>query len=300
MWFRNVRYYTFSSQFELPDAVDEVLDEAAFRPCGRQELSSFGWYSPFNREEAALTHRIGNCILLCARKEEKVLPAKVIQTEVDEKARQISEEQGRPVNRKEKQNLKEDIVHQLLPQAFTQSRLTWGYIDLDRQMIAVDSSAAGRAEDFLGLLRSSLGSLPVKPFSAASSADVYLTHWLQEKRLPNGFQFGDEAELREPESDGAVLRCKQHELTAKEWLANLEFGLRVTKLGLTWQERLEFIIEDDFALKRVKATDHLMEQQDNLVDATPEQQVDADFALLSGELGELYLALNAAFQQADN
>lgn len=295
MWFSNLRFYRFSDEFTLPEDFEEKLADYIFRPCGRQEQSTFGWYSPFGADNELLTHALNSCYLLSARREEKVLPAAVINAELDDKVRQIQDAEGRPVNRKEKQNMKEDLIHQMLPQAFSRFRLSWGYIDLKRQLIVINESAANRAEDFLGLLRATLGSLPVQPVSPAEPAELIMTDWLQSQQLPNMFEFGDEAELRSPQPDGAILRAKNEDLTHDDINAHLASGKQVTRLGLVWQEHIAFILETDFALKRVKATDMLMDEQDDLVDPTPAQKLDADFILITAQVGELYDDLIRAF-----
>ncbi|MGM0480716.1 MAG: recombination-associated protein RdgC [Pseudomonadota bacterium] len=295
MWFKNLRFYRFSEEFVLPEDLESKLSEQLFRPCGRQEQSTFGWYSPFGATHDVLTHSQGDCHLVCARREEKVLPAAVINAELDEKVQQIQQAEGRPVNRKEKQNLKEDLVHQMLPQAFSRFRLSWGYLDLSRQLIIINESAANRAEDLLGLLRSTLGSLPVKPVSAGEAAELTMTDWLANNTLPGAFELGDEAELRSPQQDGGILRCKNEDLTRDDIQAHLEAGKQVTRLALVWQQQIEFILETDLALKRVKATDLLMEQHDDLVDPSAEEKLAADFALVSAQVGELYDDFSRAF-----
>lgn len=295
MWFRNLRFYTFSDRFELPENFEQLLAEHPFHACSRQELASYGWYSPFGGDHEVLTHRVGNNVLLCARKEEKVLPASAVNAQLEDKVATISAAEGRPVNRKEKQTLKEDLIHSMLPQAFSKYQLTWGYISLDQQMIAIDASSANRAEEMLALLRGSLSSLPVKPLLSEQPAEVILTQWLKEQALPEDFAFGDEAELRDPAADGAILRCRQQELTTPEMLGHLEHDKQVTKLGLEWQERLTFVLESDLALKRLKLTDVAENDRDDLVDPTPEQRIDSDFALLSSEVNALFPALQKAF-----
>lgn len=300
MWFRNLRFYRFSDQFSLPADFADKLQEHVFHQCGRQEQSSFGWFSPFGADSEVLSHSLGDCTLLCAKREEKVLPAAVVNAEVDEKVRQIKEAEGRPVNRKEKQNLKEDLVHQMLPQAFSRFRLSWGYIDVERQLVVINESAANKAEDMLGLLRSTLGSLPVKPISAGEAAELIMTDWLSNDNLPGAFELGDEVELRAPQQDGGIIRCKNEDLTRDDIQAHVDGGKQATRLGLVWQEHIEFVLESDLALKRVKATDILMDQQDDLVDATPEQKLDADFMLISAQVGELYDDLARSLQTSSD
>jgi len=287
MWFKNARVYRFGESFQLPEDFESQLQAHAFKPCGRQDMTSFGWVSVFGAQSEVLHHAVEQSYLVCAQREEKVLPAAVINAELEQKVQAIQETEGRPVNGKEKKNLKEDITHQLLPQAFSKFRKTWAYIDLKRQLVIVDESSANKAEDLLGLLRASLGSLPVKPIALAESAEVLLTEWLTTQALPDRFDLGDELELRSPQADGGIIRCKQEDLTREDVQAHAAAGKQVVKLGLVWNEHIECVIEADWALKRLKATDQLLDDQDDWNDASPEQKLDSDLALVSAELGAL-------------
>lgn len=295
MWFRNLRIYTLADDFELSKDLDQALAEHQFTPCGRSELASFGWSSPFGTKSEVLYHNIGDSYLFCARKEEKVLPSSVVNAQLEEQIEAVEAEQGRRVVGKEKQSMKEDLVHRLLPQAFTRFKLTWGMLDTKLKIVVVDASASNQAEDFLGLLRSSLGSLPVKPWFSDNPTELYFTQWLKKGAIPGDFDFGDEAELRDSDQEGGILRCKNHELTSPEILAHLEHGKQLTKLGLIWADRITMVFEQDMAIKRFKATDMLLDEQDKLVDASAEEKIDADFALLSGEIRELYPQLVSLF-----
>ncbi len=296
MWFRNLRIYTLADDFNLSDDLEERLERNLFKPCGRQELASFGWSSPFGQNHETLFHKIGNCYLFVAKKEEKVLPTAVVNAHLDETIAQIEAEEARKVAGKEKQSLKEDLIHRLLPQAFSRFHFTWGMLDLDHRIVVVDASAANRAEDFLGLLRSSLNSLPVKPWFSEQPSELYFTQWLKEGSIPGEFSFGDEVELRDGDGEGGIVRYRQHELTGTEIETHLEHGKQATKIGVNWQERMTFVLDADLAIKRFKPTDVLLDEQDKLVDATPEQKIDADFALLSGEIHALYPQLVNLFQ----
>ncbi|MEC8926002.1 MAG: recombination-associated protein RdgC [Pseudomonadota bacterium] len=287
MCFKNARVYRFSDTFQLPEDFESQLEAQAFKPCGRQDMTSFGWTSVFGAQSDVLHHAVEQSYLVCAQREEKVLPAAVINAELEQKVQAIQDTEGRPVNGKEKKNIKEDITHQLLPQAFSKFRRTWAYIDLKRQLVIVDESSANKAEDLLGLLRASLGSLPVKPIALAESAEVVLTEWLTKQSLPTRFDLGDELELRSPQADGGIIRCKQEDLTREDVQAHATAGKQVVKLGLVWNERIECVLEADWALKRIKATDQLLDDQDDWNDASPEQKLDSDLALVSAELGAL-------------
>ena len=69
-------------------------------------------------------------MLLKLKREEKLLPSTVVREQVDEKVAVIESEQGRKVYRKERLNLKDEIVQDCLPRAFTRSTYVHAYIDV--------------------------------------------------------------------------------------------------------------------------------------------------------------------------
>lgn len=296
MWFKNLRIYTLGSDFEMPEQLETSLEPMRFRPCNRSERASFGWTSPFGRDSEVLSHQIGHCYLFTARKEEKVLPASVVNGQLEELVAQREAELGHKLPAKEKQAMKEDLIHRLLPQAFSKFKQIGALLDTQLGIVVVDASSATAAEELLGLLRSSFGSLPAKPWFADQPGELYFTHFLRQQQLADGFEFGDEVELRAANDSGAVVRCRQHDLSGTEIETHLAHNKEVTKLALIWQQRLQFVLEQDLAIKRFKPTDVLLDEKDRLVDATPEQRVDADFALLSSEIGQLFPQLVSLFQ----
>ncbi|MFC1749979.1 recombination-associated protein RdgC, partial [Pseudomonadota bacterium] len=164
MWFSNLQLYRLTQPFShTAEELAEKLTEHAFKPCGKMELSSYGWVPPMGRYGTELIHAANGYIMVCTRKEEKILPASVIRDMVNEKALEIEEAQGRPVRRKERDAIKEEITHDLLPKAFTKSTLTFAYISLKDNLIVVNASSPNKAEELTSHLRGSIGSLAATP-----------------------------------------------------------------------------------------------------------------------------------------
>ena len=295
MWFKNLRVYQFSQPFSVPADLDNQLAQYPFSPCGRQQIASFGFISPFGERSDVLHHRVGDNLLLCARKEEKVLPASAINAQLDEKAQEYADEHARPMPKKERAALKEDIVHAMLPQAFSRFSMIWAYLDLKGQRLIVDSSASNKAEEFTSLLRGALGSLPVKPWGTEQPGELYFTQWLKQQSCPSPFELGSDAELKGLGDAPATVRLKQQDLVSEEVLTHLAHGKVATKLGLHWEEHLNFVLEDDYAIKRVQFSDVVKEQNDDMAGADKADQLDADFSLMALELNALLDALDTAF-----
>ncbi len=283
MWFKNLKLFTLTQPLELTDAdLEEKLSEHSFRPCGSQELASMGFSSPFNQGESLL-HATSGRFWITLKKQEKILPAAVVNAELAEKVAHIEAETGSPVNKKAQSDLKQEIIHRLLPQAFTKNSFTHGFISTADNLVVVDSSSDGKAETFLAMVRKALGSLPVVPI-ARRSIQADLTAWLKEDTTPAQVELLEEAELRSMEEDGSIVRCKNQDLGAEEIGHHLDAGKLVQKIAIEWDETLSAIIQEDVAIKRVKFSDVVREQNDDIPKDQMLAKMDADFALMSGEV----------------
>lgn len=288
LWFKNLMVYRLSREVALnADEMEKQLGAFSFTPCGSQDMAKTGWVSPMGSHSDALTHAINGQIVICARKEEKILPSPVIKQELQAKIDKLEGEQHRKLKKTEKDALKDEVLHSLLPRAFSRFNQTYMWIDTVNGLIMVDAASAKRAEDTLALLRKSLGSLPVVPLTMESPIELTLTEWVRSGELPAGFIIQDEAELKAILEDGGVIRCKKQNLISDEIAVHIEAGKLVTKLAVDWQERIQLVIADDGSLKRLKFADALREQNDDIDREDLAQRFDADFILMTSELAAL-------------
>ncbi|CRG49363.1 recombination-associated protein RdgC [Yersinia pseudotuberculosis] len=288
LWFKNLMVYRLSREVSLSaDEMEKQLSAFSFTPCGSQDMAKTGWVSPMGSHSDALTHTINGQIVICARKEEKILPSPVIKQELQDKIERLEGEQHRKLKKTEKDSLKDEVLHSLLPRAFSRFNQTFLWIDTVNDLIMVDAASAKRAEDTLALLRKSLGSLPVVPLTLENPIELTLTEWVRSKTLPAGFALMDEAELKAILEDGGVIRCKKQDLFSDEIAVHIEAGKLVTKLALDWQERIQLVLSDDGSLKRLKFADTLRDQNEDIDREDFAQRFDADFILMTSELAAL-------------
>ncbi|EMF5053649.1 recombination-associated protein RdgC [Serratia marcescens] len=288
LWFKNLMVYRLSREVALnADEMEKQLSAFAFTPCGSQDMAKTGWVSPMGSHSDALTHAVNGQIVICARKEEKILPSPVIKQELQAKIERLEAEQHRKLKKTEKDALKDEVLHSLLPRAFSRFNQTFMWIDTVNDLIMVDAASAKRAEDTLALLRKSLGSLPVVPLTMESPIELTLTEWVRSGEMPAGFAIQDEAELKAILEEGGVIRCKKQNLISDEIAVHIEAGKLVTKLAVDWQERIQLMLSDDGSLKRLKFADTLREQNDDIDRDNFAQRFDADFILMTSELAAL-------------
>ncbi|QPQ25069.1 MULTISPECIES: recombination-associated protein RdgC [Lonsdalea] len=288
LWFKNLMIYRLSRDVRLSaDEMEKQLASFSFTPCGSQDMTKSGWVSPMGSHSEALTHEVNGQILICARKEEKILPSPVIKQALESKIDKLENEQHRKLKKTEKDALKDEVLHSLLPRAFSRFSQIWLWIDTVNGLIMVDAAGAKKAEDTLALLRKTLGSLPVVPLTMESPIELTMTEWVRSGTTPQGFALQDEAELKAILEDGGVIRCKKQDLVSDEIAVHIEAGKLVTKLALDWQERIQLMLSDDGSLKRLKFSDELREQNDDIDREDFAQKFDADFILMTAELAAL-------------
>ncbi|WP_317930092.1 recombination-associated protein RdgC [Halioxenophilus sp. WMMB6] len=300
MWFKNLRVYRFTKPFTLaPEALAEKLAEQPFHPCGSQELTRIGFVPPLGDEGSELIHSSAGYTMLCCKKQQKVLPAAVVNEALEEKVKALQAEEGRKLGRKERQQLKEELTLTMLPRAFTKSSKLFAYVAAPEGLLIINSASANQAEELLITLRELLGSLPVVPITCRHIPVQVMTNWLLHQQPADGLQLGQECELRDPGEAGGIIRCKNQDLTAANIINHLQEGMYVAKLALIASAGIECIVDENLAIKRLVYGDRIQEKLDQESPETAAQQFDVDFSLMTLELASFLKQLFAAFGGED-
>lgn len=165
--FKNAKVYRLQVPFELDqNGLHERLLQRSFRPCGPVETASLGWTPPLGPKAELLVHAVGKVYLVAMRRQERLLPGSVVSEAVADRVAELEQSEMREVGRRERSRLREELLIEMLPKAFTRSRLVRAYIDADAGWVVVDAASDKAAEEVIALLRESLGSFPVKPLAS--------------------------------------------------------------------------------------------------------------------------------------
>lgn len=296
---KNARLFRLQEPFALDAAaLEERLATRRFRPCGPLETVTLGWTAPCPAQDGdgTLVHSLGGrALLICARRQERLLPATVVAETLDERVAEIEAEEVRSVGRAERRRLRETIMTELLPRAFTRSRRILAYVDRTAGWLVVDAASDKIAEELVSLLRETLGSLPATPPRPDEAPTTRLTAWVAGGTGPDGFELGDACELRDPQDSQSVVRCRGQDLAGEEIAAHLHAGKQVVQLALAWAERLDFVLTDDLALKRLRLADGLLDDLADGDDEDPVVRFEAELTILVAALGEVIEQLAALF-----
>ncbi|MBN4053660.1 recombination-associated protein RdgC [Haliea sp. AH-315-K21] len=303
MWFKNIRVFCLIQPFDLSfEDLESQLAENPFIPCANYEKSRIGWVSPLGDaapelaedQEPMLSHIVGDYIMLCAQKQERLLPASVVREATAEKVAEIEMRQARKVYRKEKREIQDNMYASLLPRAFTRSTRIYAYISRADNLLVVDAVSAPKAEEFINLLRDSLGSFPVAiPDSKRAPSDV-MTRWLVEQKATDKFEIHSDCELFNPLDGSNVVRFKGQDLVSDEIKTHLEAGKRAKQLSVMWGNVLSCSIAEDLSLKRLRF-ENINEESASFEEESAAQKFDQEFVLMTLELSGFFKSFFNAF-----
>lgn len=287
MIFKNLFLYRLPDDWQtVPADLEARLADRCLFPCAPFEMTSRGWVnaSPAQR----LVHTVENQRLLALGTEQKLLPTSVIRQVALERAAKLAENQGFPCGRKQLRDLRLQVGEELKARALCRRTETRAWIDGEDRWFAVDAAGAKRAEDVVEVLRATLGSFGVVPVATERSAAVCMAQWLNAGEAPRGFSIDDTLELRAGDKSQAVIRYTHCPPESRELRARLAAGMLPTRLGLTWNGRVSFVLTDKLLLKQIEFLELAEDESaDDDAEIDPVERFDAELLLMSGELRKL-------------
>lgn len=295
MWFRNARPYKLPGRLGIDASeLSQRLSRRPFQPCRPSQAVSSGWVAALSDDATDFVHKSGDYWLIRLQREERLLPASVIRSEVNSRIQEIQTGQGRRVQRKERLDIVDEVTQDLMPRAFTKSQYLEALINDREGWVWVNTASAGRAEDLLSLLREGLGNLPVAIPDTQKSPVIVMSQWLLNGGLPDGMSLGGDVDLEDPQEEGGVVRVRGMYLESDEIRRHIESGKQVVRLALSWQDQIDFVVDRDLSLRRIRFSDELKGVNEELHEDVLARR-DADCLLMGETLSTLQLAIAKTF-----
>ena len=277
--FKNLIIYRIAPDWQIDLLqVEAALAQLPFMECGATQERSWGWAPPRGDAHGAMAESIAGQWLLRFMVETKVLPGSVLARRVQEKAARIEQETGRKPGKRESRDLKEEAKLDLLPMAFTKQSAMWVWIDTEARFLVLDTSSQSRADEVASALIEALPGLALALLDTQTSAAAAMSQWLSTQEAPPGFRIDRECELKSADAEKAVVRYARHPLDIEEIQAHIAAGKLPTKLALSWDERVSFVLTEGLQIKKLAFLDAATQGQSD------GGGFDADVALATGEL----------------
>jgi recombination associated protein RdgC len=293
MWFKNLKIYRLSADWAMTaEQLEDALAKHAYRGSNGLEMQSMGWIPV--RENGGLAHAVGGQLLLSLRSEKKLLPTTVISQFAKARALEVEEQQGYKPGRKQMKEIKERVIDELLPKAFSIYRDTRVWIDPRNRWLVLDAAAAAKADEVLGMLAKSVDPFPLETLYVAQSPAACMTGWLAANEPPTNFTIDQDTELRASGDSRAAVRYVKHTLEADDVRRHIANGKQCTRLAMTWADRVSFVLTEGLDVKRVQPLDVLKEGNDSSSSRDEDEKFDSDMTLMTGELAKLMAELVAA------
>ena len=295
MWFRNARPYKLPGRLGIDASeLSQRLSRRPFQPCRPSQPVSSGWVPALSDDASDYVHKSGDYWLIRLQREERLLPASVIRSEVNARIQEIQAGQGRRVKRKERLDIVDEVTQDLMPRAFTKLQYLEALINDREGWVWVNTASAARAEELLSLLREGLGNLPVVIPDTQKSPVIVMSQGLLNGGLPDGMSLGDDVDLEDPQEEGGVVRARGMYLESDDIRRHIESGKQVVRLALSWQDQIDFVVDKDLSIRRIRFSDELKGINEELHDDVLARR-DADCLLMGETLSTLQRAIAKTF-----
>jgi recombination associated protein RdgC len=285
--FKNAIVYRIDQWEQPPMAELETrLDAARFVECGASQQESFGWVEPRGEKHGPLVENVAGQWILKLCTETKAVPGGAVKTQLEARLDKIEQETGRRPKGKHAKEIKEEVIHELLPRAFPKRGTTPIWIDLGAHLVMVGVASPKKADKIITSLTELLaGGIRLDPLQTQMSPATAMSEWLSAKEAPAGFSIDRECELKQPDSEKALVRYARHTLDIDEVGEHIKQGKLPTSLAMTWDNRVSFVLTEALTLKKIKLLDVVLEGQGE--SGKDDNGFDADVAISTGELAKL-------------
>ena len=282
--FKNITPHIITGTLPGFVSLDDALQRMPFAPTTGQQNKSVGWVSP-SSDDGGFVESVNGQWIMRFMAETRQVPASVVRSRVDELAAAIEADTGRKPGKKERRDLQEQAVAELLPSAFPRKRATWVWIDREKRRLIIDSTSTGTVDDIITALVKLVDGFAVEPQKTVMHPSAAMACWLEDQCAPGDFDIGKACELKSQDETKAVVRYKNHSLLIEEVQVHIDFGKLPTSLDLEWDGRVNFTLTDSLQLKKITFSDGVLEQ--SKAQSQRADDFDGNVVMATSEIGQM-------------
>lgn len=292
MFFKNIQVYRMTAGWSFPtDGLEEALDAQSYAPIGLSQQLSCGW-EPVT--DGQFAYKQGQNLLLQFKVESRKVPGSALKAKVKAACEQFQDQTGRKPGKKERREISDDTLLSLLPMVLPTAQQVRVWIDLANGWVVLNTGSQSLSDRIMTALVKALDKIQLQTLVLARSAGVVMTEWLAAQEGPIAFAIDRACELKANDESKAVVRYTNSTLDTDNLREHIRQGKVCTSLALTWNDRVSFMLTDQFRIKKIKFLDIIQtEREQNTADEVAVFQ--SDFAILTGELAKMLADLVEAF-----
>ena len=292
MFFRNIRVYRMTAGWSFPtEGLEEALGTQSYAPIGLLQQLSCGW-EPVT--DGQFAYKQGQNLLLQFKVESRKVPGSALKAKVKAACEQFQDQTGRKPGKKERREISEDTLLALLPMVLPTAQQVRVWIALANGWVVLNTGSQSLSDRIMTALVKALDKIQLQTLVLARSASVVMTEWLAAQEGPMAFAIDRACELKANDESKAVVRYTNSTLDTDNLREHIRQGKVCTSLALTWNDRVSFVLTDQFRIKKIKFLDIIQtEREQNTADEVAVFQ--SDFAILTGELAKMLADLVEAF-----
>ena len=275
-----------------PGTAEELATAAqaeAFAPCSTTQQKATGWAPPRTGCDPLIENVAGQLIGRFVI-ETKAVPADALRRRVDELAQQIEATTGRVPGKREKKDLRDDALQELLPHAFPKQSACFVWIDPETRLLAVDASSMGKVDEITAsLTRIAAPGFGLQLIQTQSTPQSVMAHWLGGQdgdTMPASLSLGRSCVLQGGGEEPARVKFDKHDLSTTEVRQHLADGKLPIALTMDYEDRVRFTLTDGLMLKGIAFDDAVFADVGDDAD-----RFDTDVTIKTAELQDLIAEL---------
>lgn len=224
---------------------------------------------------------VGDNTLLVCEKQEKLLPVSVINRELVSRCDNIEQLQGYKVGKKQKRDLKEQIIAGLLTKAFTTSKLVNVWINTKENILCIETTSDSVARDVYMRLAKDIDYRGHRMVTE-KSVDRFMSNMiLADDSCIDNFSLGRSCVIQGAESNTKKITYKNESLDTGVVSNYVMQGKRPVKLEIVLgTDECFFTIDSKFVISKIILKDIV---EDRSEFATDDDYFDNEFTIRSGQ-----------------
>lgn len=222
---------------------------------------------------------VGANHMITCEKQEKLLPNQVIEKELKARIEQIEKDQGYKVGKKQKRDLKEQIIEALYVKAFTVIKLVNVWINTEHDLLCIETTSTNVADDVIAHLIRDLEWRGHR-LETNMSTKTFMIGILANDAFASNFGVGENCVLESITESGSRITYKNEFIEDDRVKEYINQGRRTLAMELHFLDQCRFTLKENLVISKITLQDIITEDGEH---ETENDRFDAEFTIRAGQ-----------------